>query len=27
VKAYATVGEICNALKDVFGEYEEPLEL
>jgi methylmalonyl-CoA mutase, N-terminal domain len=27
VKAYATVGEICTALKDVFGEYEEPLEL
>jgi methylmalonyl-CoA mutase, N-terminal domain len=27
VKAYATVGEICNALKDVFGAYEEPLEL
>jgi methylmalonyl-CoA mutase, N-terminal domain len=27
VKAYATVGEICNALKQVFGEYEEPLEL
>ncbi len=27
VKASATVGEICNALKEVFGEYEEPLEL
>jgi methylmalonyl-CoA mutase N-terminal domain/subunit len=27
VKAYATVGEICSALKQVFGEYEEPLEL
>jgi methylmalonyl-CoA mutase, N-terminal domain len=27
VKAYATVGEICNALKEVFGEYEEPVEL
>ena len=27
VKAYATVGEICTALKEVFGEYEEPLEL
>ncbi|HXH08276.1 MAG TPA: methylmalonyl-CoA mutase family protein [Alphaproteobacteria bacterium] len=27
VKAYATVGEICNALKEVFGAYEEPLEL
>jgi methylmalonyl-CoA mutase N-terminal domain/subunit len=27
VKAYATVGEICSALKEVFGEYQEPLEL
>jgi methylmalonyl-CoA mutase N-terminal domain/subunit len=27
VKTYATVEEICNALKEVFGEYEEPLEL
>jgi methylmalonyl-CoA mutase N-terminal domain/subunit len=27
VKAYATVGEICDALKDVFGEYDEPLDL
>jgi methylmalonyl-CoA mutase N-terminal domain/subunit len=27
VKAYATVGEICNTLKEIFGEYEEPLEL
>jgi hypothetical protein len=27
VYSYATVGEMCNALKDVFGEYEEPLEL
>ena len=27
VQAYATVGEICNALKDVFGEYQEPLEV
>jgi methylmalonyl-CoA mutase N-terminal domain/subunit len=27
VKAYATVGEVCAALKEVFGEYEEPLEL
>jgi len=24
VKLYATVGEICNALKEVFGEYSEP---
>ena len=24
VKVYATVGEICNAMKDVFGEYKEP---
>jgi methylmalonyl-CoA mutase N-terminal domain/subunit len=25
VEAYATVGEISNALKDVFGTYQEPL--
>jgi methylmalonyl-CoA mutase N-terminal domain/subunit len=25
VKAYATVGEITKALKDVYGEYEEPI--
>ncbi len=24
VKAYATVGEICSTLKEVFGEYKEP---
>jgi methylmalonyl-CoA mutase N-terminal domain/subunit len=24
VKAYATVGEICGSLKEVFGEYKEP---
>jgi len=24
VKLYATVGEICNTLKEVFGEYKEP---
>jgi len=24
VKAYATVGEICDALRDVFGEYKRP---
>jgi methylmalonyl-CoA mutase N-terminal domain/subunit len=24
VRAYATLGEMCNALKDVFGIYEEP---
>jgi methylmalonyl-CoA mutase N-terminal domain/subunit len=23
VRAYATMGEICKALKDVFGEYVE----
>jgi methylmalonyl-CoA mutase N-terminal domain/subunit len=23
VRAYATVGEMCNALRDVWGEYEE----
>jgi len=27
VKAYATVGEVCDTLKKVFGEYEEPLDL
>ncbi|MHA1170297.1 MAG: methylmalonyl-CoA mutase family protein, partial [Candidatus Hodarchaeales archaeon] len=25
VKAYATVGEITQTLKDVYGEYEEPI--
>ena len=25
VEAYATVGEVCGVLKDVFGEYEEPV--
>ncbi len=24
VKAYATLGEICDAMRDVFGEYREP---
>jgi methylmalonyl-CoA mutase N-terminal domain/subunit len=24
VKGYATLGEICDALRDVFGEYTEP---
>jgi len=24
VRAYATLGEICNALRDVFGAYQEP---
>lgn len=24
VKVYSTVGEICNAMKEVFGEYKEP---
>jgi len=24
VKAYATLGEICNAMRDIFGEYREP---
>ncbi|HEU4952816.1 MAG TPA: methylmalonyl-CoA mutase family protein [Holophagaceae bacterium] len=27
VKAYATVGEICGALREVFGEYQERLVL
>jgi methylmalonyl-CoA mutase N-terminal domain/subunit len=25
VKAYATVGEISSTLKDVFGEFKEPI--
>ena len=25
VKAYATVGEVCGALKTVFGTYKEPV--
>jgi len=25
VKAYATVGEITQTLKDVYGEYQEPI--
>jgi methylmalonyl-CoA mutase N-terminal domain/subunit len=25
VKAYATVGEICAVLREVYGEYKEPL--
>lgn len=24
LKLYATVGEVCNAMKEVFGEYKEP---
>ncbi|MFS8086179.1 MAG: methylmalonyl-CoA mutase family protein, partial [Acidobacteriota bacterium] len=24
VRAYATLGEICSALRDVYGIYEEP---
>ena len=24
VKAYATLGEMCDALREVWGEYEEP---
>ena len=27
VKAYATVGEVCGALREVFGEYQERLVL
>jgi methylmalonyl-CoA mutase N-terminal domain/subunit len=23
-RAYATLGEMCDALREVFGEYEEP---
>ena len=25
VEAYATVGEVCGVLKDVFGTYQEPV--
>ncbi len=25
VRAYATLGEICNALRDIYGLYEEPV--
>ena len=25
IRSYATLGEMCDALRDVFGEYEEPL--
>ena len=25
VKAYATVGEICNVLREVYGEYRPPM--
>ena len=25
VEAYATVGEVCGALKEVFGTYREPV--
>jgi methylmalonyl-CoA mutase N-terminal domain/subunit len=25
VRAYATVGEVCDALRDVYGEYQEPI--
>ncbi|MFX1576555.1 MAG: methylmalonyl-CoA mutase [Promethearchaeota archaeon] len=25
VREYATIGEICNALRDVYGEYQEPI--
>jgi methylmalonyl-CoA mutase N-terminal domain/subunit len=24
VKAYATLGEICDALREIYGEYREP---
>ena len=26
VEAYATLGEVCQAMKDVFGEYKEPVK-
>jgi methylmalonyl-CoA mutase N-terminal domain/subunit len=25
VREYATIGEVCNALRDVYGEYQEPI--
>jgi methylmalonyl-CoA mutase N-terminal domain/subunit len=25
VREYATVGEVCNALREVYGEYQEPI--
>jgi methylmalonyl-CoA mutase N-terminal domain/subunit len=25
VEAYATIGEMCGVLREVFGEYREPL--
>ncbi|HWP43298.1 MAG TPA: methylmalonyl-CoA mutase family protein, partial [Blastocatellia bacterium] len=25
VRAYATVGEMCDALRPIFGEYREPM--
>ena len=27
VRAYATIGELCDALRDVWGEYEEAAEV
>jgi methylmalonyl-CoA mutase N-terminal domain/subunit len=27
VRAYATVGEMCDALRDVWGEYQERAEI
>ena len=27
VKAYATLGEISSAMKDIFGEHKEPVAL
>lgn len=27
VKAYATLGEICNVMRDVFGEYKQSVIL
>jgi len=25
VRSYATLGEICDALKEIYGEYQEPI--
>ena len=27
VRAYATIGEICGVLREVFGEYQENMDL
>ena len=27
VRAYATLGEVCGALREVFGSFQEPLDI